>query len=441
MGELMTIGLVLFRFIYPSFQPVDANKGRPNIVLIMADDMGFECLGVNGSTVYRTPNLDRLASTGARFEQCYSQPLCTPSRVKIMTGKYNFRNYEDFGFLNPNQVTFGNLLQEAGYSTCIAGKWQLNGLNRNNPGNQDVNRPYHFGFDEYCLWQLHHNRSDGERYANPLFTKNGEDLPRNKDAYGPDVIADFLCDFIDRKAENPFFIYYPMVLPHDPFVPTPDTPEWADPNKRYDSDTMYFKDMVAYIDKIIGQIELKLKEKKVWENTLFIFTSDNGTNPSVISHTKNGAVHGGKGSSLNTGNHVPLIISWPEGIKPGIVIRDLVDFTDFLPTLADVAGVDPEAYYTDGISLKKLITGASKREDKKEIFIHYAPSWGTYEHNRWVMNDRYKLYQNGNFYNTIKDPDERYPNVKFSNKERNLKRRFENILLEKEVESPFSIIK
>jgi len=148
----------------------------------MADDMGYECLGCNGSTEYRTPVLDNLASKGIRFEHCYSQPLCTPSRVKIMTGKFNFRNYEDFGYLNPDENTFGNLLKDAGYATCIAGKWQLNGLNRDNPGNQDVTRPYHFGFDEYCLWQLNRKRSEGERFANPLITQNGEDLPRDPGA-------------------------------------------------------------------------------------------------------------------------------------------------------------------------------------------------------------------------------------------------------------------
>ena len=100
----------------------------PNIVLIMADDMGYECLGCNGNIEYKTPNIDRMAKQGIRFDHCFSQPLSTPSRVKLMTGKYNFRNYEDFGYLNPNQVTFGNLLQDAGYTTCIAGKWQLNGL-------------------------------------------------------------------------------------------------------------------------------------------------------------------------------------------------------------------------------------------------------------------------------------------------------------------------
>ena len=116
--------LVLF-----SGESAIAEENRPNIVLIMADDMGYETLGCNSSTEYKTPNLDRLASEGIRLTNCLSQSLCTPSRVKIMTGKYNFRNYEDFGYLNPKEKTFGNLLKEAGYATCIAGKWQLNGLN------------------------------------------------------------------------------------------------------------------------------------------------------------------------------------------------------------------------------------------------------------------------------------------------------------------------
>ena len=271
----------------------------PNIVLIMADDMGYECLGCNGSTEYKTPNLDRLAAEGIRFDHCYSQPLCTPSRVKIMTGKYNYRNYEDFGYLNPNQQTFGNILQKAGYATCISGKWQLNGLNRNNPNNQDVNRPYHFGFDEYCLWQLHHKNVKGAgRFADPLITQNGKDLPRDPDAYGPRIFADYILDFIDRKADQPFFVYYPMVLVHDPFVPTPDSPEWADTELRHKNDTAMFADMMAYTDKIIGELEAKLKEKGVWENTLFIFTADNGTHRTIRSSTLNGVVKGAKGENI-----------------------------------------------------------------------------------------------------------------------------------------------
>ena len=416
---------------------------KPNIVLLMADDMGYECLGCNGSTEYHTPNLDRLASRGIRFENCYSQPLCTPSRVKIMTGKYNFRNYEDFGYLNPNEETIGNLLKEAGYETCVAGKWQLNGLRHNNPGNQDLSRPNHFGFDEYCLWQLNYHRREGERYANPLIVQNGKVLPVKKDDYGPQIFADYICDFINRKAGQPFFIYYPMVLVHNPFVPTPDSPEWVDPSRRYENDTAYFSDMMNYTDKIVGQIEAKLKEEGIWENTLLIFTADNGTKTSVISITENGNIKGGKGTTLNTGNHVPMILTWPKMVGEGRVFRGVVDFADILPTLADIAGIESSSYFTDGKSFINVLKGDEKRTDKKEIFIHYTPRTPIVqreekaEHSRWVMDGEYKLYRDGRFFNTLEDPDENNVISNPTIKEQEIIDKFESIIRKKENEFPF----
>jgi arylsulfatase A len=427
--------------IFTSCKSTIISENRPNIVLIMADDMGYETLGCNGSTEYHTPNLDRLSSEGIHFEHCYSQPLCTPSRVKIMTGKYNFRNYEDFGYLNPKEKTFGNLLKDAGYTTCIAGKWQLNGLNRNNPGNQDVTRPNLFGFDEYCLWQLNRSTADGERYANPLIIKNGKELPRDPNAYGPQIMADYVVDFIDRNANKPFFIYYPMVLPHSPFVPTPDSPEWKNPSLRYKNDTAYFADMIAYLDKIVGQLETKLKEKNVWENTLFIFTADNGTHRAVYSNTINRKVKGAKGETINDGNHVPLIISWPENIKKGNIFNGIIDFADFLPTLADVAGINPSSYYTDGKSFINILKDDNRRKGKDETFIHYTPRWGwpssNNQHNRWVMNGEFKLYRDGRFYNTAKDPLEKEQITIPETNEQKIKDKFEAILTEKENEFPF----
>ena len=411
---------------------------QPNIVLIMADDMGYECIGANGSTQYRTPNIDQLGKEGVQFKHCYSQPLCTPSRVKIMTGKYNFRNYEDFGYLNPNQQTFANLLHRAGYKTCIAGKWQLNGLNRGNPNNQDIDRPHHFGFDEYCLWQLNHRRKDGERYADPLITQNGKDLPRNENSYGPQIFADYVCNFIDRKAGNPFFVYYPMVLVHDPFVPTPDSPEWNEPWRQEINDTTYFPDMVAFADKIVGQIESKLKEKGVWENTLFIFIADNGTNKSIVSKTNYGVVNGGKGLSINTGNHVPMFVSWPEKIKKDTVINALISLADFLPALCDAAGIDSTEYKTDGKSFLPLLTGETTKT-QNEVFIHYSPRWGRFKSNRWVMNGKYKLYRDGRFYNTANDTLEQTLLTNLTKQELKIKQRFQKIIDEKENEIAFSL--
>lgn len=439
MNKSLTI--ILIAFVGLAFLACTKNDTPPNIVLIMADDMGYECLGTNGSTEYKTPNLDRLADEGIRFDNCYSQPLCTPSRVKIMTGQYNYRNYEDFGYLRTDQLTFANLLKEKGYATCISGKWQLNGINRNNPNNQDVNRPYQFGFDEYCLWQLHHKRTPkDERFADALITQNGKDLPRDKDMYGPRVFADYIMDFIDRKADQPFFVYYPMVLVHDPFVPTPDSPEWAEPERRYENDTAYFADMMAYTDRIVGELEAKLKEKGVWENTLFVFTADNGTHRTIYSSTVNGVVRGAKGATINTGNHVPFVLSWPEKMKGNRVEEAIISFNDLLPTICEAAGIQASDYKTDGKSIVTLITGENEKV-QDEIFVHYSPRWGNWErfHNRWVMDGKYKLYRDGRFFNTQTDPLEKTPLIQLNEKEQALKIKFQEIIDEKEKEISFEL--
>jgi arylsulfatase A len=387
------------------------NPNKPNIILIMTDDMGYECLGSYGSASYHTPHLDRMAAEGVRFEHCYSQPLCTPSRVKIMTGKYNFRNYVAFGFLDPQERTFGNLLQDEGYSTCIAGKWQLNGISGGKrPGWDDTNRPHHFGFDEYCLWQLHNTKSEGERYADPLLVQNGKTLPRDKNQYGSEIIADFVLDFIERKKEGPFFVYYPMNLVHDPFVPTPDSKEWGDPSKRYEADTSYFADMMAYTDKIVGRIMDKLEQTGIAENTLVLFTGDNGTNVHIVSKMEDGRwVKGDKGSMTDGGTRVPLLAYWKGKSLKGEVNSDLIDFSDFFPTLADAAGISiPEGQVIDGQSFLPQILG-KPGVPKEYIYMYYDPKWGKFKNGVFVRNQKYKLYDDGRFFDLEKDVLEQNP--------------------------------
>ncbi len=383
---------------------------KPNVILIMADDMGFECLGSYGGLSYKTPVLDKLAAQGIRFNNCISQPLCTPSRVKVMTGLYNYRNYEYFGYLNLNQKTFGKLMKEAGYATCIAGKWQLNGLAYKDkiPDWNDPSRPNKFGFDEYCLWQLTRERKEGERYANPLIEQNGKVLPKDAGAYGPDIFANFVLDFIERKKNVPFFIYYPMVLVHEPFVPTPDSKEWNDKTLRYKNDTAFFRDMVVYTDKIVGKIWEKLKETGLEKNTILIFTGDNGTHPTIFSKTKTRLVRGDKGNTTDGGTHVPLIIYWPEKIKGGSAFDQLIEFSDFYPTLAELtgtrAGVDGKSFYP------LLINGAY--EPRETAFVYYDPRWGK-RVNRYrgefIRTLNYKLYRDGRFFNLKEDILEQNP--------------------------------
>ena len=376
----------------------------------MADDMGYECLSAYGSTSYKTPQLDEMAANGVRFENCVSQPLCTPSRVKIMTGKYNYRNYEYFGYLGTDEYTFGNLMQDAGYETCIAGKWQLNGLAYQDEISDwnDATKPNKLGFDEYCLWQLTQPRKNGERFADPLIEQNGKLLDRNEDAYGPDVFANYVIDFIIRKRKKPFFIYYPMVLVHDPFVPTPDSDTWDNKELRYKNDTIYFKDMVAYTDKIVGRITEKLKELNLDDNTIVIFTGDNGTHPSIYSNLKSDRIRGGKGNTIDAGTHVPLIVSWPEKIKEGFVFNGLIEFSDFFTSFAEI--VDKEVD-SDGKSFYPLLTGENYKP-RTNAFVHYDPRWGKNVNryrNQFVRTLDYKLYQDDKFYNLNTDVFEKSP--------------------------------
>ena len=369
---------------------------RPNIVLIMADDMGYECLGCNGSESYKTPHLDRLAKGGMRFENCHSQPICTPTRVQIMTGLYNQRNYIRFGVLDPTQTTFAHLLRNNGYATCIAGKWQLEG---------GFKTPKSFGFDEHCLWQL--TRRPG-RYPNPGLEINGEAVDYSNGEYVPDIASDFICDFIERqqKKNGPFLAYYPMILPHWPFEPTPDGDDWDPKAKgvlKGVGDPRYFAGMVAYTDKIVGKIAAKLDELGIRDNTLLIFTGDNGTATQVTSRWQGRSVKGGKGGTTNFGTHVPMIASWPAKIAPGKVNQHLVDFTDVLPTLVNAAGSKlPPSVKVDGRSFLRSLTSDPFYEPREWIYCWYARNGGK-NGKEFAHNGHYKLYRDGRLFNLHND--------------------------------------
>lgn len=374
--------------------------GKPNIVLIMADDLGYETIGANGGTSYKTPVLDRMAERGLRFEHGYAQPLCTPSRVKIMTGIYNVRNYVRFGLLDPKETTFANLLKRAGYATCVVGKWQLEG---------GFDGPRRFGFDEYCLWQL--NRRPG-RYPNPGLEVNGKRVDYTDGEYGPDVVSDFACDFIRRHKDGPFLVYYPMILTHCPFEPTPDSPDW-DPasrgSKTYKGDPKYFGDMVTYMDKIVGKILRTLREAGAGENTLVLFTGDNGTDKPVVSEMDGRKVAGAKGSTADAGTRVPLIVDWPAGAEGGRVCDDLVDFSDVLPTLCDAAGARvPETLAIDGRSFLPQIRG-KEGNPREWIYCWYSRSGKRKKAKVFARTRRYKLYRDGRFYDVAADPLEKHP--------------------------------
>jgi arylsulfatase A len=378
---------------------------RPNIVMIMADDLGYECIGANGSEMYSTPHLDELAVGGMRFLHAHSQPICTPSRVQIMTGKYNNRNYVKFGILDPKETTFGNALQDAGYQTYIAGKWQLEG---------GFEGPVKFGFEKYCLWQLTRRPS---RYPNPGFEINGEEKDFKDGKFGPDVVTDHINGFLESRDESkPFFVYYPMILPHWPFVPTPDGEDW-DPTLWRDKESepggfrtqKYWADDVAYTDKMVGKVVSKLDELGLRENTLVIFTGDNGTATQIKSTFQGKPYPGGKGSPKDSGTRVPFIASWPGTIEAGSESKELVDFSDLFPTFVEMAGLESskiEAYDLDGVSLLPIFTGEGKR-DKPYIYCWYHRDGERDKASEHVRDQRYKLYSDGRFYDIQSDFEEK----------------------------------
>lgn len=370
-----------------------ASPRQPNLVVILADDFGYECITANGGESYQTPNVDRLAAGGMRFERCHVQPLCTPTRVQLMTGLSNARNYIEFGAMDRRAVTFAQLLKSAGYVTGIAGKWQLG---------SEPDSPRHFGFDEALLW---HHRSRESRYGNPGFDFNGEPRTYPRGSYGPAILNEFAIDFVARHRDQPFFLYYPMVLTHSPYQPTPDSPKW-DPRtgERGNQSPANFPAMVAYLDRMVGDFMARLDGIGLRENTLVLFLGDNGTGVDITSRFKGEAYPGGKGRSHARGTHVPLIASWPGRVPAGAVNGDLIGSTDFLPTLLDAAGVKlPEGYPGDGVSFYPQLMG-QKGRPREALYAWYASDGGPEAKWEFAMSARHKLYRDGRFFDLGVDP-------------------------------------
>ena len=405
LSALVLLGLLV------SCKPASSSRTvvqQPNVIVIMADDLGYETIGVNGGSSYQTPEIDLLAANGMRFEHCYAQPLCTPTRVQLMTGVYNVRNYVRFGLLEQSQTTFGHLFQKAGYATCIVGKWQLG---------KDPTSPHHAGFDSYCLWQVSGGRVDttgrDTRFSKPVLEVNGKLTTYGDTDYGPKIVSQYGLDFIQKSHEKgqPFLLYYPMILTHCPFSPTPSSPEWNSGDTTtmsYKGEARYFTDMVAQMDQIVGEIGDKLEELGIQNNTILIFTGDNGTDVPVISMMNGRQIAGAKGKSTDAGTRVPLIIQWPDVIKANSANLDLIDFSDFFPTLADIAQIRTDTMDIDGRSFLSQLKG-EKYQPREWIYSWYSRNGSEDKARVFARTHDYKLYDSGNFYKVNEDRLEENP--------------------------------
>lgn len=370
---------------------------KMNIILIMADDSAADNYGCYGSTFFSTPRLDALAASGAKFNHCYSQPVCTPSRVKIMTGRDGVRNYTAFGSLDKDETTFGTMMKNAGYATAVAGKWQLHGGSNGSLASD-------CGFDTFCLWNYPGARR--ERFWNPGVVRDGTVLETTKEDYGPDIFTDFIIEFVEKNKERPFFVYYPMVLVHSPFLPTPDSKASEGKDKK-DKALENFRDMTAYADKCVGRIVDALEKNGLREKTVVIYTTDNGTGRSLTYPFKDEQRDGEKAYATDGGSHAPLIVNCPGTVPAGIVTDDLVEFSDVMPTLANISGAALPDVTLDGRSFWPQCRG-EKGNPRKWIFQYYYPKFtkAAQKHGQgikgneivWAQNQHYKLYRDGSLY-------------------------------------------
>ena len=381
---------------------------RPrNILLIMADDLGRECLGCYGSEQYKTPRLDRLAREGMCFTDCHSMPLCTPSRVAIMTGKSNVRNYVDFGALAQGERTFAHCAKKAGYVTCVAGKWQLSkGRSRDRQGQS----PREAGFDTWCLWNT--PMTTRQRYWDPSIEVDGQLMQDTEGKYGPDLFVDHLIRFMEENKDRPFLAYYPMALTHGPFDPTPSSESREEKNGQKN-----FEDMVSYMDFLVGRLVDALDGLGLKEETVIFFTADNGSPRAVRSRLHGRVLEGGKGATHRGGTHVALIVGAHGTVSGGKECHDLVGFEDFRPTLNEIMGrgeMDGEPW--DGRSFWPQCRG-EKGHPREWLYCYYHP-WphATPEERgyrekpeRFAWDKRYKAYSDGRLYDMIEDPLEENP--------------------------------
>ncbi|MEM1107876.1 MAG: sulfatase-like hydrolase/transferase [Planctomycetota bacterium] len=427
-------------------------EDRPNVVFILIDDLSHFTMTPYGATAITSlqghfkdvplamPNIDKLAQTGLMCEQAYVYPICEPTRVAILSGMHNGRNFIAPKAIHESQITISDVFKRAGYATGMFGKW------KQTRGTKDVSAAdyiHRFGWDDYLCFDVANNAPGWSRFLDPTLYKNGEllhftrndkDPVTGRRVYGPDVCNRAALDFIDRNKDNPFFLYYPMILVHDEHTPTPDTR----PKSVYDNFDIkgdfphgamkgdarqYFPDMLAYMDKLIGKVVDKLDEHGLRENTLIVLMGDNGTKAVFSATQPDGSqIAGGKGHSRFIGEQVGLLFNQPGTVpagKPGETrtFAGLVDAVDLYPTFLEAAGLDvPNPDRIDGISVWPQVTGRDNHAERQAIY-----KW--YNANRLIDDDELRLefaqtadfkryaphkgFPRGRFFDLRQDPYER----------------------------------
>jgi arylsulfatase A-like enzyme len=395
---------------------VNASNDRPNFLFIIVDDLGWADIGVNGSTFYETPNIDRLASEGVLFTESYvASPMCSPTRASIMTGKHPARLHmtnwigapqpEEYKWntilrsasyveaLPLEEVTLAESMNDAGYETYFIGKWHL--------GKQEKYWPEHQGFKTNiagCAWGA---PVGGNKYFSPYDNPRLEDGPEGE--HLPDRLAKETITFLEKDHNRPFFAFLSFYSVHSPWMAREDLKvkyekkekpqdEWRQERwirfAKTQNNPVYAA-MIEAMDMAIGDVLGALKKTGLDKNTVVVFISDNGGASEV---TSNAPLRAGKCFLYEGGIRVPMILSWPGQIKAGSVTDIPVTSTDFYPTILDIAGIPkiPEQHL-DGNSFAALL----KRENYsgKDLFWHYPHYEGGYEPSSAIRSGDWKLIE------------------------------------------------
>tara|TARA_A200000159_G_scaffold139989_1_gene141844 strand:- start:572 stop:1978 length:1407 start_codon:yes stop_codon:yes gene_type:complete len=344
----------------------------PNVIFILTDDQGYGDLGIYGAKDIETPHLDELARNGAYFTSYYAtQPVCSASRASIMTGAYSDRigihNAYSPGSkvgLNPEETTIAELLKASGYNTAAYGKWHL--------GDAPKFLPRNHGFDEFYgilysndMWPQHPQQGTVFNFPDIELYENETPIRVLKDqTFLTQALTDKAISFIKRNKDNPFFLY----LPH----PQPHVPLFVSDSKRNTQKRGLYGDVIHEIDASVGQILETLKENQLEENTIIIFTSDNGPWLSYGGHSgSSGIYREGKGTNWEGGHRVPAIVSFPKRIAPNTRIDLPAMGIDWLPTITDFTGSSLPEKKIDGESLVPLLTKMTSEAPHENFFFYY----------------------------------------------------------------------
>lgn len=380
LSRLIMLAIIVSHFSCNQTPPkVGPYSSSPNILLILTDDQIFMDLGCYGSEDLHTPNLDKLAENGIRFTQFYAgAPVCSPSRAALLTGKYNF-NAGLFGNVAPphldpegksglptDEITMAEVFKEAGYKTALIGKWHLGHTPEKLPNGQGFD--YFFGHQRGCIDNYSHFFYWSGPNTHDLY-QNDKEIYRHGHFFG-DLMKKELMDFVDKTDSDPFFVYWAINMPHYPYQ---GKEEWLEQFRDLESPRKEYASFISTFDELIGEVYTYLERSGKLENTIIAFQTDHGHSTEERAYFgggDNGPFNGAKFSMLEGGLRVPAIISFPKLLNQGEVRHQWASSVDWLPTLADLAGVTIE-HEIDGKSMLPFLKDPSVQSP------HHLMHWGT----------------------------------------------------------------